>query len=332
MVFRSISGFKIFLTIVLCWFLWSCTPNILSTGTEVMSSAKLMDSTFMTKDGSKLPVRKWFPEEAIEGVIIGVHGFNDYSNFIRDCIPFFTKQRLAVYTYDQRGFGETDTRGRWSGKKTLADDLTTFVTLVAEAHPDTPLYILGDSMGGAVTISSMVMNSPQEVDGIILVAPAVWARSQMPLYQRFALWLSAYTVPWLKVSGQSLDIVASDNTEMLRELGRDPLVIKESRIETLYGLSNLMDQAYSLAEELQMRTLVLYGMKDEIIPPEPVHSFINRLPNKSDGMQQAVFYENGYHMLLRDLQAEVVLTDIVTWINSPAGSLLSDNKPSLTRK
>jgi alpha-beta hydrolase superfamily lysophospholipase len=28
-----------------------------------------------------------------------------------------------------------------------------------------------------------------------------------------------------------------------------------------------------------------------------------------------ILYENGYHMLLRDLQAEVVMNDIVAWVN-----------------
>ena len=31
-----------------------------------------------------------------------------------------------------------------------------------------------------------------------------------------------------------------------------------------------------------------------------------------------ILYENGYHMLLRDLQSEIVMKDIVDWINEPA--------------
>ena len=323
----------IWIVILACSILCSCSPGIIAQEPPLDTSAQLSDTRFITRDGSELPVKKWLPIGAVEGVLIAVHGFNDYSNFIKDGAPYFNEHRLAVYAYDQRGFGETKTRGRWTSRKALTDDLATFIRLIQAAYPDTPLYVLGDSMGGAVTIATMVINKPERVNGIILVAPAVWARTEMPLYQRFALWLSAHTVPWMKVSGKSLDIVASDNIEMLRELGRDPLVIKESRIEALYGLSNLMDEAYSLAEELRSKTLLLYGQKDEIIPRTPVSTFYERLPGRADGTQQLILYENGYHMLLRDLQAEVVLHDIVDWITHQACTVTDKSQPagSITR-
>ena len=162
----------------------------------------------------------------------------------------------------------------------------------------------------------------QMYNGVILVAPAVWARSEMPFYQRFALWIAAHTIPWKKVTGQSLGVIASDNIEMLRKLGKDPLVIKETRIEVLYGLSNLMDKAFDSAERFRATSLILYGEKDEVIPREPVFDFYKRLPLRSQGRQRMILYENGYHMLLRDLQAEKVLTDIVEWINDQISILI----------
>jgi alpha-beta hydrolase superfamily lysophospholipase len=268
-------------------------------------------------------LKAWFPSNDINGVIIALHGFNDYSNFIKDSAVFFNNHQLAVYAYDQRGFGETITRGRWSGSQTLRNDLTTLIDLVREKHADTPLYLLGDSMGGAVTIITMAQEYPPKVSGVILVAPAVWARSEMPFYQRSLLWLSAHTIPWMKVSGQALEITPSDNIEMLKELGKDPLVIKETKIEALYGLSNLMDAAYHSAEHLRINLLLLYGNNDEIIPKKPVFEFYRRLPATGTEQQQMILYENGYHMLLRDLQAEDVIEDIVNWIKEQPKPVLS---------
>ena len=96
-------------------------------------------------------------------------------------------------------------------------------------------------MGGAVIMAALTSNNPPMAEGAILVAPAVWGRVTMPFYQRWLLGLAARTLPWLKLSGKGLGIQASDNIEMLRTLGRDPLVIKETRIDTLWGLVNLMD-------------------------------------------------------------------------------------------
>jgi alpha-beta hydrolase superfamily lysophospholipase len=271
----------------------------------------------------------WLPSQEINGVIIAVHGFNDYSNFIKDSVLFFNNQKLAVYSYDQRGFGETGTRGRWSGRQTLSNDLTTFIKLVKQTHPHIPIYILGDSMGGAITIVTMAKKDPLKVNGVILIAPAVWVRSEMPFYQRWLLWIGAHTIPWKKVTGESLEITVSDNTKMLKELGKDSLVIKETRIDVLYGLSNLMDEAYRSAELFRTNALLLYGKKDEIIPEKPVFDFYKRLPSGVQGQQQMILYKNGYHMLLRDLQSEVVMKDIVDWINDQAKPVSSlQNKPA----
>lgn len=313
--------------IAVLFLLTACSPNFAkSPGSPSSSSSPhIAEHSFVSFDSTLLPLRMWLPVDEIKGVVIALHGFNDYSNFIKDSASFFNKQKLALYAYDQRGFGQSPTRGKWSGWQAMTNDLATFVTLIKQKYPDTPIYILGDSMGGAVAIVTMAQSNPPDVQGVILVAPAVWARSEMPFYQRFALWVSAHTLPWVKVSGKSLGITASDNIEMLRELGKDPLVIKETRIDVLYGLSNLMDKAFDNAERFRDTSLILYGEKDEIIPREPVFEFYKRLPLKSQDQQRMILYENGYHMLLRDLQSAKVLTDIVGWIND-------ETKPSFYAK
>ena len=301
--------------IVFITMLTACSPQFIPPPAAVHSSATISADFFTTYDNSELPLRVWKPSGEIAAAIIALHGFNDYSNFIKDSALFFNKYQFAVYAYDQRGFGDTHTRGRWSTSQALAEDLATFISQIRIIHPDTPVYVLGESMGGAVTILTMTGVSPPEVDGLILVAPAVWSRSHMPFYQRFFLSLSAHTIPWKKVTGESLKIAPSDNIEMLRELGRDPLVIKGTRIDVLYGLTNLMDQAYENGELLKDKLLILYGEKDEIIPRDPTFSFYQRLPLRDQG-QRMILYEKGYHMLLRDKQAEVVRQDIVDWIMS----------------
>lgn len=314
---RSVGAFYFF-QIWLIFMLSACSPEFVPPQVPETISPGISAHTFTSFDNTKLPLRVWKPMDEIEGVIIALHGFNDYSNFMKDSALFFNNHQLAVYAYDQRGFGATQSRTRWGSSQALKDDLGTFISIIRATHPDIPVYVLGDSMGGAVTILTFAQDDPPKVEGLILVAPAVWARSEMPFYQRFSLAIAARILPWLKVSGKSLDITPSDNDAMLRELGRDPLIIKESRIDVLYGLSNLMDKAYSNAEKLRNRLLLLYGEKDEIIPREPVVSFYQRLPLRSEGKQRMILYENGYHMLMRDLDADIVLQDIVEWIDDRA--------------
>ena len=142
-------------------------------------------------------------------------------------------------------------------------------------------------------------------------------------FQTALLWLGAHTVPWMTLTGPSLRIQASDNVEMLRALGRDPLVIKETRIDTIYGLANLMDAAMAAAPKLPVPALVLYGDHDQVIPRDAVLEMLRKLPAGGHPPWRAAFYGTGYHMLLRDLHAATVTRDVVHWIENDSAPLPS---------
>jgi alpha-beta hydrolase superfamily lysophospholipase len=168
----------------------------------------------------------------------------------------------------------------------------------------------------AITAATGAAGAPRPLcDGVILVAPAVWGRDTMNIFERVGLWTADALFPGLTLTGRGLHIQASDNIPMLRALGRDPLVIKATRVDTIYGLVNLMDMALAAAPRLKEPMLLLYGQRDEIIPAAPVRLFIEHLPPAPPGVDRRVaWYGNGYHMLLRDLEAPMVARDVESWI------------------
>jgi acylglycerol lipase len=311
-------------SVVLALVLGACTPAIEAPGPAV-TTPKLTTDVIVTSDGANLPLRSW-PSEggAPRAIILALHGFNDYSNFFDDPGLFLAqKYQITSYAYDQRGFGQAPHRGLWAGVDAYADDAKNAIKLLKEKHPGIPIYLLGESMGGAVTMVALTSVNPPSVDGAILAAPAVWGRITMPWYQRLALWIGANTVPSMTVTGEGLNIVPSDNIEMLIELGRDPLVIKKTRIGTIYGLVNLMDAGLESAPKLYAPALILYGQRDEIIPKKPTALMIEKFPKTSQKTQRIALYEGGYHMLLRDLPAATVWKDIAAWIKDPSAPLPS---------
>jgi alpha-beta hydrolase superfamily lysophospholipase len=189
-----------------------------------------------------------------------------------------------------------------------------------------PLYLLGDSMGGAVAVVAMTGESGTpvpDVDGVILTAPAVWGRATMDLLPRVALWAGVRLMPGLTVTGRGLKIKPSDNIAMLRALSRDPLVIKETRVDTIYGLVDLMDAALDSASLLDVRLLVMYGANDEIVPKIPIRRFVGNLPPECRHHAKLAWYKDGYHMLLRDLEGPMVAADVASWVLAPAAPLPS---------
>lgn len=277
---------------------------------------------FVTRDGVMLPLRVFAPTgaEAPRAVVLALHGFNDYSNAFTGAGAYMAARGVALYAYDQRGFGETDEPGIWAGGSALVADARDALAILRESHPDTPLYVLGESMGGAVSLLALTGPGAAEVDGAILVAPAIWGRDVMNPLQRLALRIAYNTVPGMELTGEGLGIVPTDNRVVLRQIAEDPNFIKSSRVDAIDGLVSLMSDALDRADEYRTPSLVLYGENEQVLPKPAIRRFLRSLPNPG---HRVAIYEDGYHMLLRDLQGEVVLDDILAWLDAPDRSLPS---------
>jgi alpha-beta hydrolase superfamily lysophospholipase len=292
--------------------LGACAPVIAPLGVENDKPA-LEGDTFLTRDGLRLPLRHWVAEHP-RAIVVALHGMSDYSNAFDMPAEWWASQGITTYAYDQRGFGKAPNPGTWPGGKALSADLSDCLEAARERHPGVPVFALGESMGGAVILSALAEPEPPHPDGVILVAPAVWAREDMPIPYRMALWLGAHTMPWLTVSGKGLKIWPSDNIEMLKKLSRDPLFQKQTRIDAVWGLVDLMDAARKSPEHLGATPpiLYLYGAKDQIIPHAPTIAVAKELGGRAEVRE----YPDGYHMLLRDLDGPSIWKDIAAWIEA----------------
>ena len=318
MCFRSAA----LILILIFGLLLGCSPkyHVMNEGT--LQDAKLIGNQLHAADGVLLPLQVWRNEDRPQAVVVAVHGFNDYRRAFELPGEYFADQGVHVYAYDQRGFGETEFRGIWPGQDNLQRDLIALIKLLKTTYPEVPIYILGDSMGGAVV--ALTSNHPElpEVDGIILNAPAVWGRQTFNALHRMLLWMLVHTMPWMEVTGKGIKITVTDNIPLLKELSKDPLMIRETRIDALYGMVHLMDAALDVAPYIELPTLLLYGLKDEVIPLNSVCHFAEQLQGEN---KQMVFYQEGYHFLLRDLGAEQVWRDVLDWmsVEEKQGSALS---------
>ncbi|MGG5887645.1 alpha/beta fold hydrolase [Falsiroseomonas sp. HC035] len=316
------------LVLILALLLAGCTPVVIPAGPRI-AAPSLVEDAVVAADGARLPLRAFAPKDAPRSMLLALHGFNDHSgNFLKDSIGPLTEGGLLVYAYDQRGFGRSPNRGYWPGAETLAADAATAARLLRARHPDLPLFVMGESMGGAVAILAGSSAEPPPVDGYILLAPALWGRQSMNALMRGGLWVAARTMPIVGFQGGVGGIVASDNEAALRRLGRDPLVVRSTRVDAAIGLIDLMDEAVAAlpaccrtAEGAPAPVLLLYGAKDMLIPARSVRTALNALPAGSP--IRIGIHEEGFHLLLTDSNRDAVVRDILAFVADPAVPLPS---------
>jgi acylglycerol lipase len=279
------------------------------------------DDMIVARDGTRLPMRHWDAEGEPRAVIVALHGMSDYSNAFDMPGKIWAKIGITTIAYDQRGFGRSEKTGIWAGAETMRADLADAIAAARLRYRAVPVFALGESMGGAVVLTALASATPSTADGVILVAPAVWSRGDMPFTYRAALFLAAHLVPGMILSNNAaksvVRIVPSDNVPMMIALGKDPLFQKQTRTDTLFGLVNLMDEARTAPEKMKdvaIKTappiLFLYGANDQVIPAKPTQAVIAGLGAKATVKR----YEHGWHMLLRDLEGESVDKDVADWV------------------
>ncbi|MDP4772130.1 MAG: lysophospholipase [Limnohabitans sp.] len=274
---------------------------------------------FEVPGGESLAARVWStPKPRL--IVLGVHGFNDYSKAFEPMAQHLVAELGAtVYAYDQRGFGANPQPGVWRGEDTLLSDLRHIASQLRERHPGLPLTVVGESMGGALVWVAAAESPGLVADQLVLKAPAVWGELSMPWYQRFSLQFMNAVAPDMVFTGrgvQSLGITPTNDPEVSRDLGRDPFFIKATRVSSLAGVTSLMGRAQNLNTRPPQRSLVLYGLRDRIIPPSPVCDWLTHL-NAGGTARTAldwVVYPEGWHLLTRQLQTREVLQDLQHWL------------------
>lgn len=317
-------GLAITLLIACLGVLATCSPLRQSAlVTEISPMPRFEDNRFITFDGAELGLTVWEGEGPRSGeiVIVGLHGMNDWANAFHMAAPWWAERGVTTYAYDQRGFGRSPGRGIWPEEELLRQDLRTAVEVARQRHPDATLAVVGISMGGAVAMTAFGSEDPpKDVDRLVLSGPGLRGWGALPVLYRPSLWLSSrLRRNWVVKPPRFIEIWPSDNIEMLRRNGQDPMMQRNNRIDMVEGVVSLMENAHDVADKLPPNTFVTYGAKDQVIPP----AGMKRTAPKFPAHVRTAYYPEGYHMLLRDLQAEVVFADVLAFLEDSGTALPS---------
>src|SRR5277367_4177700 len=218
---------------------------------------------FTASDGADVPYRLWLPRRPRAALLL-LHGCCDYSGAFDTVGAKLARAGFAVMAYDQRGFGATQSRGTWAGAERLVRDVDEAAKFFrTRLKPDLPLFVLGESMGGAVAIHAAAA-AQLDIAGLVLLAPGALAS---PFRRSLYAWL---LYAFRKIVGKSeLVVERLDSSDLsasaaIRLLG-DPMVMRSMNAELLDGVIALAYSAVDAARGVTVPTLTMVGAKDDLL-------------------------------------------------------------------
>nr|WP_282189076.1 alpha/beta fold hydrolase [Azospirillum sp. SYSU D00513] len=260
-------------------------------------------------DGLRLPVHRWLPEGRVSAVFVAAHGMNNYGGSFESPAELWATAGIATYAPDQRGFGGAGERGRWYGWRPMAGDLLALARRARDAHPGVPVFLVGESMGGAVATLAAAHAEPDLLSGLVLSAPAIWGKGPRASAVYGLARLLGTVMPGVTVPPLAVEVASTDDPEVLDQLRNDPLIIHRTRFDTLAGIIAMMREARLAADRVRVPTLVLLGDSDQHVPRDGVATLVEELP----GNTKVALYPEGRHLLMRSLNGDIVVSDIAAW-------------------
>lgn len=124
-------------------------------------------ATINSFDGTKLYLRKDIPENC-RAIAVIVHGLCEHHGRYDYLVDRFMAEGIGCYRFDHRGHGRSEgERTYYAGWNELADDTNVVVDLVISENPDTPVFLVGHSMGG-FTVALYGCKYPDKLRGIVM--------------------------------------------------------------------------------------------------------------------------------------------------------------------
>ena len=273
---------------------------------------RTLDGTFDGRDGARIFWQAWLPEGEPEAVVLLSHGLAEHSGRYAHVGAGMSGKGLGVYALDHRGHGKS------SGPRTQIDsmdhavaDLHTFAGVVKQRHPNTPTFLLGHSMGGAIAFA-YALSYQDELQGLILSAPAVVIEGVSPVTITAGKLLSkvAPNAGVLKLDGTAV----SRDPEVVKRYESDPLNYRGKVVaRTGAELVALADQARRRLPELRLPVLVMQGTADRLVPVKAASLVYDNVSSPDKAIKT---WDGLYHEILNEPEQQQVLAEMIEWIGA----------------
>jgi len=270
-------------------------------------------STFVAIDGDNIALQDWplEPGKPVRAVVILIHGLGEHAGRYEQLADRLNDWGFAVRGYDQYGHGESGgARGGLPTETRLLDDLVDIVDSTrARMEPETPLILLGHSLGGLVA-ARFVALALRPVDGLVLSSPAL--DLGLGLVQKLLLAVLPKIAPNLRL-GNGLDpALISHDPAVVAAYRADQQVHDRISARLARFMADAGPATLALAPTWKVPTLLLYAGADKLVNPAGSRAFAAAAPKP---MVSSRCFEGLYHEIFNEIEAEPVFAELEQWLD-----------------
>jgi len=293
-------------------------PPIESAAGSLRAAKTVADrhGVIISADQTCLFYRYWPGGPPGNRVVLVLHGIGYHSGPYKVIADALNPHGIDVYGLDARGHGlSCGVRGGLGTPAQTSEDVSAMVRFLKQEHPSAQLYLLGESMGGALALD--YMKSTSAINGLILLAPAlnvnpaqVFRLGNLPLLPFF---LFARRHPVISLVGKRLEESSRDPKW---KAGRraDPLAYKKVSFGYLGDIRALVKNWQTqIAPVIRIPAFIIQGEKDRIVGRKDCKKFKQLLGAQDKTLTT---YPDVRHTTLWDPETPAILEAARQWIDA----------------
>lgn len=284
-----------------------------------ISTFQTEDHSILASDGeSSLFVRHFFRGKPKVHFVL-VHGAVEHSGRYKDLINyiFANYNDVALTTYDHVGHGKSG--GTRAYVNSFSEYVKDFLNVCNYAYskniPETKTFILAHSLGGLVTLTSVLDTTykfPYKVQGMVLASPCIRPRVLVPLISKPLLEGMNKVTPKFHLPLLYRGAELSKDPLMANEFDADPLICKFICVRMAKEIIDASNRIIGLSYYLKIPSLFLVAGDDKVVDSESTMLFAQGIEKNK---VELVGYPGRYHELWNEGNRRDIFKTMKNWID-----------------
>lgn len=265
-----------------------------------------------------LPLIAWQVKEGEpKAVLLCIHGLGLNNTSFASFGKTMSKRGFSVYAIDVRGFGSWQTvQGEEDvGFNAAIVDLSAVIDQLKIRHPNKPVFLLGESMGGGIALRAAAEFN-DTIQGVIASVPSA-ERFQA---KRFGFTVAAHFLDGPNRPFNIGDTVAeraTTNEEVLKEWSMNSKAKMKMSPKELIKFAIFMRTTVRHCQQIKNTpALLVQGLKDRLVKPEGTYKMFESISAADktmliDGTAEHLIFES-------NTQSDVTIDTLCSWLEKHA--------------
>lgn len=272
---------------------------------------KHKEGNFAGVRGIETYYQAWLPDGSPTAILLLVHGLAEHSGRYSNVVDHFLPLGYAAYSLDHIGHGKSSgKRAHVERFEDFTKTLKIYFDMVQEWHPNTPIFLVGHSMGALIS-AAYLLDHQEGLLGAVLSGASVKIPENISPATIFVGKLLSQLVPKMGLMQLEADDISRD-PEVVEAYIQDPLVTKGKYTARLGAeLLGAMERVAALAGTIQLPLLLLQGSADKLVDPTGAQMLYDTVGAEDKTLK---LYEGLYHEVFNEPERDQVLHDLETWL------------------